>query len=35
MCILSYSDCTVPFELKDCFKRAPFLDIDPERRLYG
>ncbi len=24
-------DCTVPFELKDHFKRAPFLEVDPTK----
>lgn len=24
-------DCTVPFDLKDHFRRAPFLEVDPER----
>lgn len=28
-------DCTVPFELKDHFKRAPFLEVDPEKWLHG
>lgn len=28
-------DCTVPFHLKNRFKRAPFLDVDPERWLHG
>ena len=28
-------DCTVPFELKDHFKRAPFLELDPEKWLNG
>lgn len=28
-------DCTVPFHLKDHFKRAPFLEVDPERWLHG
>ena len=28
-------DCTVPFDLKDHFHRAPFLDVDPEKWLKG
>ena len=28
-------DCTVPFDLKDHFQRAPFLDVDPEKWLKG
>jgi len=28
-------DCTVPFELKDQFERAPFMDVDYERFLKG
>ncbi|MGN0974371.1 MAG: UbiD family decarboxylase, partial [Gemmiger sp.] len=28
-------DCTVPFALKDRFRRAPFLEVDPERWLHG
>lgn len=28
-------DCTVPFDLKDHFQRAPFLDVDPEKWLHG
>ena len=28
-------DCTVPFDLKDHFNRAPFLDVDPEKWLKG
>ncbi len=28
-------DCTVPFPLKEHFKRAPFLDVDPEKWLHG
>ena len=28
-------DCTVPFDLKDHFRRAPFLELDPERWLHG
>ena len=28
-------DCTVPFALKERFKRAQFLEVDPERWLHG
>ncbi len=28
-------DCTVPFDLKDNFHRAPFLEVDPEKWLNG
>lgn len=28
-------DCTVPFSMKDSFRRAPFLEVDPERWLHG
>ena len=28
-------DCTVPFDLKDYFRRAPFLEVDPGRWLRG
>ena len=28
-------DCTVPFQLKDRFQRAKFLDVDPEKWLHG
>lgn len=28
-------DCTVPFHLKDRFRRAPFLELDPGRWLHG
>lgn len=28
-------DCTVPFALKDRFRRAPFLEVDPEKWLHG
>ncbi len=28
-------DCTVPFELKDNFQRAPFMEVDPEKWLNG
>ncbi len=28
-------DCTVPFALKDHFKRAEFMEVDPERWLHG
>ncbi|MGM9557870.1 MAG: hypothetical protein ACI3VP_06400 [Oscillospiraceae bacterium] len=28
-------DCTVPFDLKDHFHRAPFLELDPEKWLHG
>jgi UbiD family decarboxylase len=28
-------DCTVPFDQKERFVRAPFLDVDPERWLHG
>lgn len=28
-------DCTVPFHLKDRFRRAQFLDVDPEKWLHG
>ena len=28
-------DCTVPFDMKERFKRAPFLEVDPEKWLPG
>lgn len=28
-------DCTVPFALKDRFRRAPFMELDPEKWLHG
>ena len=28
-------DCTVPFDMKDCFIRAPFMELDPEAWLKG
>lgn len=28
-------DCTVPFDQKDRFRRAPFLELDPEKWLHG
>lgn len=28
-------DCTVPFDLKEHFVRAPFLELDPEKWLHG
>jgi 4-hydroxy-3-polyprenylbenzoate decarboxylase len=28
-------DCTVPFHLKDRFKRAEFMEVDPEKWLHG
>ncbi len=28
-------DCTVPFEMKDRFRRAQFMELDPERWLHG
>ena len=28
-------DCTVPFALKERFRRAPFLELDPEKWLHG
>ena len=28
-------DCTVPFALKDRFRRVPFMELDPEKRLHG
>lgn len=28
-------DCTVPFDQKDRFHRAPFLELDPEKWLHG
>lgn len=28
-------DCTVPFDLKDRFERAPFLEVDPKKWLPG
>ncbi len=28
-------DCTVPFALKDRFRRAPFMETDPEKWLHG
>ena len=28
-------DCTVPFSMKEAFRRAPFMEVDPQRWLHG